>query len=550
MSTIIANAWQLAKDSVREMLPHEMLLRHGLMPLREALYNIHFPQSPEKLRQAQYRLKFDELLGVQLTIQSRRTARLSRGEGFMMPRVGEAFNTFYRDKLPFPLTSAQQRVIKEIRGDMISGRQMNRLLQGDVGSGKTMVALMSMLLAVDNGYQAAIMAPTEILARQHYASMSRMTEGMNLRIAILTGSSKTKERREALERTAAGEVDILVGTHSLIEDKVAFRQLGYVVIDEQHRFGVEQRARLWGKNSRPPHILVMTATPIPRTLAMTLYGDLDVSVIDELPPGRRPVRTFRYTDSSRLKMFGFLREEIRKHRQVYIVYPLIKESETMDYKDLYDGFESISRDFPLPEYRITVCHGKMRAEDKEAAMAQFKRGEADILIATSVIEVGVDVPNATVMVIESAERFRTVAAAPAARTRRPRRRAVILHTHVGRQALQGGARARLDAMCQTNDGFRLAELDLKLRGAGDMHGTQQSGETFDLKIADLAADTQIMQITRDEAVAVLSADIDLSQPEHAGLRETQRALPLARQDGFLANIIIVCNEFRYLCRSE
>ena len=517
MSTIIANAWQLAKDSVREMLPHEMLLRHGLMPLREALYNIHFPQSPETLRQAQYRLKFDELLGVQLTIQSRRTARLSRGEGFMMPRVGEAFNTFYRDKLPFPLTSAQQRVIKEIRGDMISGRQMNRLLQGDVGSGKTMVALMSMLLAVDNGYQAAMMAPTEILARQHYASMSRMTEGMNLRIAILTGSSKTKERREALERTAAGEVDILVGTHALIEDKVAFRQLGYVVIDEQHRFGVEQRARLWGKNSRPPHILVMTATPIPRTLAMTLYGDLDVSVIDELPPGRRPVRTFRYTDSSRLKMFGFLREEIRKRRQVYIVYPLIKESETMDYKDLYDGFESISHDFPLPEYRITVCHGKMKAEDKEAAMAQFKRGEADILIATSVIEVGVDVPNATVMVIESAERF-GLSQLHQLRGRVGRGGEQSYCILMSGDKLSKEARARLDAMCQTNDGFRLAELDLKLRGAGDMHGTQQSGETFDLKIADLAADTQIMQITRDEAVAVLSADIDLSQPEHAGLR--------------------------------
>ncbi|MDE6140824.1 MAG: ATP-dependent DNA helicase RecG [Alistipes sp.] len=517
MSTIIVNAWQLAGESIGDPLPDDLRRRNALMPLRDALYNIHFPQSPELLRQAQYRLKFDELLGVQLTIQSRRSARMARGDGFVMPRVGELFNGFYREKLPFPLTGAQQRVIKEIRADMISGRQMNRLLQGDVGSGKTMVALMSMLLAVDNGYQACIMAPTEILARQHYAGMVRMTEGLNLRIGILTGSSRARERRTALEGVASGEVDILVGTHALIEDKVVFKQLGYVVIDEQHRFGVEQRARLWAKNNRPPHVLVMTATPIPRTLAMTLYGDLDVSVIDELPPGRQPIRTFRYTDASRLKMFGFLREEIRKRRQVYIVYPLIKESEKMDYKDLYDGFESISRDFPLPDYRITVCHGKMKPEDKEAAMAQFKRGEADILIATSVIEVGVDVPNATVMVIESAERFGLSQ----------------LHQLRGRVGRGGGqsycilmsgdklskeARSRLDAMCQTNDGFQLAELDLKLRGAGDVHGTQQSGEAFDLRIANLASDTQIMQITRDEAVALLDGDPALSRPENRGLQ--------------------------------
>ncbi len=473
VSTILGGVSYLS-----ETLPPHILARHNLMGIREALSNIHSPVSTSQLERARLRLKFEELFYLQLDIQRYARRRTCSTQGFFFPRIGRFFNTFYNDFLPFPLTGAQKRVVREVRADMATGRQMNRLLQGDVGSGKTMVALMSMLLAVDNGYQAAIMAPTEILARQHYASMSRMTEGMNLRIAILTGSSKTKERREALERTAAGEVDILVGTHALIEDKVAFRQLGYVVIDEQHRFGVEQRARLWTKNEQPPHILVMTAT---------------------------------------LKMFGFLRDEIRKRRQVYIVYPLIKESETMDYKDLYDGFESISRDFPLPEYRITVCHGKMKAEDKEAAMAQFKRGEADILIATSVIEVGVDVPNATVMVIESAERF-GLSQLHQLRGRVGRGGEQSYCILMSGDKLSKEARARLDAMCQTNDGFRLAELDLKLRGAGDMHGTQQSGETFDLKIADLAADTQIMQITRDEAVAVLSADIDLSQPEHAGLR--------------------------------
>lgn len=521
MHNIVHNAWQLIaadKSALSDPLPDDMRCRMGLISQRDAVYNIHFPQSAEMLRQAQYRLKFDELLGVQLTIQARRSSRHIRGGGFLFPRVGEAFNTFYREKLPFPLTGAQQRVIKEIRSDMVSGKQMNRLLQGDVGSGKTMVAFMSMLLAVDNGFQACIMAPTEILARQHYASMTRFAEGLNIRIAILTGSSKARERRASLEGIASGEVDILIGTHALIEDRVQFANLGYVVIDEQHRFGVEQRAKLWTKNQQPPHILVMTATPIPRTLAMTLYGDLEVSVIDELPPGRQPIRTYHYFDSMRLKMFGFLRQEIAKGRQVYIVYPLIKESEKMDYKDLYDGYESITRDFPLPKYRTTVCHGKMKPEDKDAAMAQFKRGEADILIATSVIEVGVDVPNATVMVIESAERFGLSQ----------------LHQLRGRVGRGGGqsycilmsgdklskeGRARLEAMCATNDGFELSELDLKLRGAGDIHGTQQSGEAFELNIANLATDTQIMQLTRDEAIAVLEKDPNLEHPNHVGLRQ-------------------------------
>ena len=527
MYNIVLNAWHLiAADptAIVEPLPEDMRRRNGLMSLSEALYNIHFPQSADKLRAAQYRLKYDELLGVQLTIQARRTARKARGDGFIFPRVGEAFNTFYRTKLPFSLTAAQQRVIKEIRADMVSGQQMNRLLQGDVGSGKTMVAFMSMLLAVDNGYQACIMAPTEILARQHYASMSRFAEGLGVRVAILTGASKAKERRAAIEGIASGEVDILIGTHALIEDGVRFSNLAYVVIDEQHRFGVEQRAKLWTKNQQPPHILVMTATPIPRTLAMTLYGDLEVSVIDELPPGRKPIRTYHYYDSARLRMFGFLRQEIAKGRQVYIVYPLIKESEKMDYKDLYDGFESITRDFPLPTYRTTVCHGKMRNDDKEAAMQQFKRGEADILVATSVIEVGVDVPNATVMDIESAERF-GLSQLHQLRGRVGRGGEQSYCILMSGEKLSKESRARLDAMCQTNDGFELSELDLKLRGAGDIHGTQQSGDAFELNIANLATDTQIMQLTREEAVRILDGDPTLTKPEnraYAALRERYR----------------------------
>ncbi len=520
MHTIVQNAWNIvANDPAAfiDPLSEELRRRNGLISLRDAIYNIHFPQSAELLRQARYRLKYDELLGVQLTIQARRTARQKRGGGFIFPRVGELFNTFYREKLPFALTGAQQRVIKEIRADMVSGKQMNRLLQGDVGSGKTMVAFMSMLLAVDNGFQACIMAPTEILARQHYASMCRFAEGLNIRIDILTGSSKVRERRTALEGIASGETGILIGTHALLEDRVQFANLGYVVIDEQHRFGVEQRAKLWTKNQQPPHILVMTATPIPRTLAMTLYGDLEVSIIDELPPGRQPIRTYHYYDSSRLKMFGFLRQEIAKGRQVYVVYPLIKESEKMDYKDLYDGFESLSRDFPLPQYRITVCHGKMRPEDKDAAMAQFKRGEADILVATSVIEVGVDVPNATVMVIESAERF-GLSQLHQLRGRVGRGGEQSYCILMSGEKLSKEGRARLEAMCATNDGFELSELDLKLRGAGDIHGTQQSGEAFELNIANLATDTQIMELTRNDAIAILSDDPRLEKSANYALR--------------------------------
>ena len=521
MYQIVCNAWALVRGHIPDPLPEEIRTRYGLIARHDAYYNIHFPQSPELLRQAQYRLKFDELLGVQLNVQSRRTARLAKADGFRFTRVGDAFNTFYNEKLPFPLTGAQKRVIREIRQDTATGYQMNRLLQGDVGSGKTLVALMSMLLAVDNGFQACMMAPTEILARQHFATISRLLDGMPVRVAILTGASKARERREALEGIASGEVHILIGTHALIEERVRFANLGFVVIDEQHRFGVEQRARLWTKNLQPPHILVMTATPIPRTLAMTLYGDLDVSVIDELPPGRRPIRTYHYTDAARLKLFGFMRQQIAQGRQVYVVYPLIKESEAMDYKDLTDGYEAISRDFPLPDYVTAICHGRMKPADKEESMRQFKEGEAQILVATSVIEVGVDVPNATVMVIESAERF-GLSQLHQLRGRVGRGAAQSYCILMSGEKLSREARARLEAMCETNDGFRLAELDLKLRGAGDINGTLQSGMAFDLKIANPTADVQVLTLTREAAAAILAADPALAQPAHAGLRELRR----------------------------
>ncbi|MBR7170392.1 MAG: ATP-dependent DNA helicase RecG [Alistipes sp.] len=521
MYRIITAAWGLLREPIPDPLPAAMRQQYGLMELHRAYYNIHFPQSAEELRQAQYRLKFDELLGIQLNVQSRRSARMAKQDGFLFPKVGEVFNTFYNEKLPFPLTGAQKRVIKEIRQDTITGFQMNRLLQGDVGSGKTLVALISMLLAVDNGFQACIMAPTEILARQHYASFCRMLSDVPVRVAILTGSSKAKERRAALEGIASGEVDILVGTHALIEDRVQFANLGFVVIDEQHRFGVEQRARLWTKNLQPPHILVMTATPIPRTLAMTLYGDLDVSVIDELPPGRRPIQTYHYTDSARLRLWGFLKQQIKLGRQAYIVYPLIQESEAMDYKDLTDGYEAVSRDFPLPDYVTAICHGKMKPADKEESMRQFKEGVAHILVATSVIEVGVDVPNATVMVIESAERF-GLSQLHQLRGRVGRGGEQSYCILMSGEKLSRESKARLDAMCETTDGFRLAELDLKLRGAGDVNGTQQSGMAFDLKIANPTRDVQVLSLTRDAAIAILEHDPALSQVEHHGLAELRR----------------------------
>ena len=514
---IVCSLWGVVKDRIEETLPEYIIRKYGLMSLSEALYNIHFPQSPEKLRQAQYRLKFDELLGIQLNIQARRSERTGRRDGFLFPKVGEKFNTFYHTKLPFSLTEGQKQAVRDIRQDTVSGIQMNRLLQGDVGSGKTVVALLSMLLAGDNGFQSCMMVPTEILARQHYASISKMCEGVPVRVAILTGTTKAKERREILELLAAGEIDILVGTHALIEDRVQFSNLGLVIIDEQHRFGVEQRARLWTKNSQPPHILVMTATPIPRTLAMTLYGDLDVSIIKGLPPGRQPIKTYHYYESGRLTLQNFMRQQIARGRQVYVVYPLIAESEKMDYLSLQEGFDAIVRDFPLPKYRVAVCHGKMKPEDKQRSMEEFKSGQADILVATSVIEVGVDVPNATVIVIESAERF-GLAQLHQLRGRVGRGTEQSYCVLMSDEKLSKESSKRLEAMCQTTDGFELAELDLKLRGAGDINGTMQSGEAFNLKIANPTYDNQILQVAQAVAIALLDADAALAHPQHLVLR--------------------------------
>ena len=509
--TLMCNLWPQVDGRLRETLPDEVIREYGLVPLRDALYNIHFPTSQQALRDAELRLKFDELLGIQLNILQQRHARTSREDGFLFPTVGRLFNTFYNERLPFPLTGAQKRVIREIRQDTVTGHQMNRLLQGDVGSGKTLVALMSMLLACDNGFQACLMAPTEILASQHYASIVRMTEGIGLRVGLLTGSTKKKERAELSEGLLSGEIDILIGTHALIENGVRFRNLGFVVIDEQHRFGVEQRARLWSKNLQAaPHVLVMTATPIPRTLAMTLYGDLDVSVIDELPPGRKPVKTVHYRDSHRLRVFGFIRDEIKRGRQVYVVYPLIKESEKMDYKDLEDGYAGIVQAFPPPEYVTVVVHGKMKAADKEYGMDLFKRGVAHIMVATSVIEVGVDVPNASIIVIESAERF-GLSQLHQLRGRVGRGAEQSYCILMSGDKLSAESRKRLGAMVQTTDGFRLAEMDLQLRGPGDLSGTLQSGLAFDLKIASLGRDGQILSLARSAAERILEQDPHLER---------------------------------------
>lgn len=520
---LVCTLWERIKENITETLPDYLVGRLDLLSRREALQNIHFPTSPQMLRRAIYRLKFEELLGVQLGILSVKAGRTSLRNGFLFPRVGELFHDFYENHLPFKLTGAQKRVVKEIRSDCTSGHQMNRLLQGDVGSGKTLVALMSMLLASDNGFQSCMMAPTEILARQHFASISKMLSGTSCqgRVAVLTGSTKTRERREILERTASGEILILIGTHALIEDRVIFQNLGLVVIDEQHRFGVEQRAKLWTKNSQPPHILVMTATPIPRTLAMTLYGDLDVSVIDEMPAGRKPIKTYHLKEALRLKLNGFLKSEIAKGRQVYVVYPLIKESEAMDYQNLYDGFDNIIKAFPLPDYRVGVLHGKMPPDEKAESMRLFSEGVNHILVATSVIEVGVDVPNATVMVIESAERF-GLSQLHQLRGRVGRGGNQSFCVLMSGDKLSREAEARLEAMVETTDGFKLSELDLKLRGAGDVNGTRQSGEAIDLRIASLSSDGQILEQARLIASTILEEDNSLSQPKNrllAGLKE-------------------------------
>lgn len=512
---------QQLRESLPETLSPAILTEHHLMPLTEALMNIHFPANPELLRKAQYRLKFEELFYVQLNILRYAKDRQRKYRGYVFETVGEIFNTFYAKNLPFELTGAQKRVLKEIRRDVGSGKQMNRLLQGDVGSGKTLVALMSMLIALDNGYQACMMAPTEILANQHFETIRELLYGMDIRVELLTGSVKGKKREAILTGLLTGDVRILIGTHAVIEDTVNFSSLGLVVIDEQHRFGVAQRARLWTKNAQPPHVLVMTATPIPRTLAMTLYGDLDVSVIDELPPGRKPIVTIHKYDAHRVSLYQSVHRQIAEGRQVYIVYPLIKESEKIDLKNLEEGYLHICEEFP--DCRVCKVHGKMKAVEKDAQMQLFVSGEAQIMVATTVIEVGVNVPNASVMIIENAERFGLS-------------QLHQLRGRVGRGAEQSycilvtgyklveETRKRLEIMVRTNDGFEIAEADLKLRGPGDLEGTQQSGIAFDLKIADIARDGQLLQYVRNVAEEVVDADPTGIRPENEILWRQLKAL--------------------------
>ncbi|MFV9482740.1 ATP-dependent DNA helicase RecG [Christiangramia sp. ASW11-125] len=503
-----------------ESLNPELLEELKLLGKAESLFNIHFPKNQELLAKAQFRLKFEELFYVQLQLLRRNLMHKQKIKGFNFDKVGHIFNDFYSNHLPFELTNAQKRVVKEIRGDMGSGAQMNRLLQGDVGSGKTIVALMSMLLALDNNFQACLMAPTEILSIQHYHGLVELCIELKLNIRLLTGSTKTRERREIHEQLESGEIHILIGTHALLEDKVKFKNLGLAVIDEQHRFGVAQRAKLWKKNHIPPHVLVMTATPIPRTLAMSLYGDLDISVIDELPPGRKPIKTVHRYDSNRLKVFAFIRDEIQKGRQVYIVYPLIQESEKMDYKDLMDGYESIAREFP--DNQISIVHGQMKPADKDFEMDRFVKGETDIMVATTVIEVGVNVPNASVMIIESAERF-GLSQLHQLRGRVGRGAEQSFCILMTGHKLSNDSKTRLETMTSTNDGFEIAEVDLKLRGPGDLMGTQQSG-VLNLKIADIVKDNAILQSARFYANRLLKEDPNLEKENNSAVKNAYSRL--------------------------
>ena len=514
VSTLIAGLGR-----IEETLPAYLIERMKLMPIREALVNIHIPETVEKLQRAQFRLKFEELFYLQLNILKFARNRSMRIAGFRFSRVGESFNRFYREVLPFPLTGAQMRVIKEIRADMGSGRQMNRLLQGDVGSGKTLVALMTMLLAVDNGFQACLMAPTEILAGQHYKTISEMTERIGVRVELLTGSTKKRDREVIQEGLVNGDVKILIGTHALIEDTVNFKNLGMAVIDEQHRFGVAQRAKMWRKNVTPPHVLVMTATPIPRTLAMTVYGDLDVSVIDELPPGRKPIQTVLRYDNHRIQVYRFIGEQLKQGRQAYVVSPLIHESEKLDLRNLEEGYEIISEVFP--QYRVCMVHGKMKPEEKDDQMKIFAEGKAQIMVATTVIEVGVNVPNASVMLIENAERF-GLSQLHQLRGRVGRGADQAYCILMSNYKIARATRHRLEVMTQTTDGFVVAEEDLKLRGPGDMEGTQQSGIAFDLRIANVTKDADVMQQAREIAGHILDADPQLTQqPNQMLLRQLQ-----------------------------
>ena len=506
---------------LEETLPPFITNRLHLVSRDAAMRNIHFPKNTHDMQKARERLKFEELFYVQLNILRYASDHRRKYRGYIFNKVGDTFNTFYRQNLPFPLTGAQKRVMHEINNDMRSGRQMNRLLQGDVGSGKTLVALMSMLLALDNGFQACIMAPTEILAEQHLATIKAFLKDMPVRVELLTGVVKGKKRQEVLDGLIAGSVDILVGTHAVVEETVQFARLGLAVIDEQHRFGVAQRAKLWAKSANPPHILVMTATPIPRTLAMTIYGDLDVSVIDELPPGRKPVHTLHKYDNQLTSLYQGIRQQINEGRQVYIVFPLIKESEKMDLKNLEDGFETLVEAFP--EFRLSKVHGKMKSKEKDEEMQRFVRGETQILVATTVIEVGVNVPNASVMVILDAQRF-GLSQLHQLRGRVGRGADQSYCILVTNYKLTQETRKRIDIMCETNDGFRIAEADLKLRGPGDLEGTQQSGIAFDLKIADIARDGQLVQLARDEAQKIIEADPTCQSPEYGMLWRRLREL--------------------------
>ncbi len=505
-----------AKNHLFESLSQPIVTELRLMSKKDALINVHFPQSQQHLAKAQYRLKFEEFFYIQLQLAFKNINHRSKIKGYPFTKVGPGFTTFYNDHLPFELTGAQKRVLKEIRHDLGTNAQMNRLLQGDVGSGKTIVALMSILLALDNGFQACLMAPTAILAMQHYTGLQELCKDLDINIKLLQGATKTSERKMIHSALEDGSLDILIGTHAILEDKVRFKNLGLAVIDEQHRFGVKQRSKLWHKNKYPPHVLVMTATPIPRTLAMTVYGDLDVSVIDELPPGRKAIQTVHRYDANRLKVFKFIRDEIALGRQVYIVYPLIQESEAMDYKDLMDGYESISREFPMPTYQISIVHGKMKPADKDIEMNRFIKGETQIMVATTVIEVGVNVPNASVMIIESAERF-GLSQLHQLRGRVGRGAeqsyCILMTSH----KLSSDSKVRLETMTRTNDGFEIAEVDLKLRGPGDITGTQQSG-VLNLKIADIMKDNDILKIARNYAWTLVKDDPSFQKEENQIIR--------------------------------
>ena len=522
MTKIMQSLFIKTKGRFQETLSENLISELKLLSKSEALFNIHFPKNQELLARSEFRLKFEELFYIQLQLILKNLIHKSKIKGFSFDSVGNYFNTFYKDHLPFNLTNAQKRVLKEIRQDLGSNAQMNRLLQGDVGSGKTIVAFMSMLMALDNGFQACLMAPTEILSAQHYQGLLELSNKLNISISLLTGSSTTLERRKIHESLENGELQVLIGTHALLEDKVKFKNLGLAIIDEQHRFGVAQRSKLWKKNTSPPHILVMTATPIPRTLAMSVYGDLDISIIDELPPGRQAIKTVHRYDNNRLKVLRFIRDEIEKGRQAYIVYPLIQESEKLDYKDLMDGYESIVRDFPQPKYQISIVHGKMKPADKDYEMQRFVKGETQIMVATTVIEVGVNVPNASVMVIESAERF-GLSQLHQLRGRVGRGAEQSYCILMSGHKLSQDSKVRLETMTRTSDGFEIAEVDLRLRGPGDIMGTQQSG-VLNLKIANIIKDKDILQSARFYAKRILNSDPSLSASEHKIILYTYRQL--------------------------